>query len=1425
MKQSSKKVWKPVLKITTLFIIFSLVLSMFNIMPSQNVSAASSYLLSKDRPAFASSIEGNSFTADKAFDGDTSSRWASAWGSDPQWIYVDLGAVAVIDRVVITWQSAYSKSYKIQVSNNEINWTDIHSTTLGSGGVEDITLSGTGRYVRMLSTQRFKPQYGVSLFEFEVYGTGGVNLPSPSYGTNVALNKPTYVSSAAQPASQAVDGNDSTRWVSNASDDQWIYVDLGSVRTLGRVIINWDNAGRTYDLQVSNDATNWTTVFREMNGDGEPINLPIYASSRYLRMKGIIAVSSSGYSISEFKVYDYITGDPKPTYTITPIPVLSTVAVGQGSYALNDLTIRQPKAATYKSANVTSPLPSNDWWQSMLIDKLGGGIITLPLKAKYTKQGLGLLTPGAGYVKTSGNGITADGPPDLYVTANNISPATILNRITGYSDWSVDVVLSDNNVDKMKTTFVKGSPYLYSLFNDATTPEIYLPATTRFFDDNNNTILTTDGATFTGDHIGIEIINSDGAPTPSMVTRSYGVFAPPGTVFTRAGVKLKLSLGGGQNYLSLATLPVQSQLNYFYQHAYAFVTSTNVSYSYNETTSDVTTNFNVATSLKRTGFANTTLMTQFPHQWKITTTPLTALTYLSIRGLLKVVEGNSFTTVDKFYGIVPQFTEPGDSTYSRQTLLQYLAVLDTEMSKNLMQKDAYWQGKKLQPLAMGVLMADQIGDENYKNIFLGRIKTILVDWYTYTSGEPNYYFAYNPEWGTMYYKHSDYSSNSANLTDHHFTNGYFVFASAVLATYDQDFKDKYSGMVEHLIRDYANPSKSDTLYPFFRNFDPYDGHSWAGGYGDNANGNNQEAAGEALFSWVGQYMWGIATGNTTYRDAGIYGFTTELKAIEQYWFNYDNDNWLPGYNHKTVGQVYGSAINFGTFFSGNPYHVYGIHWLPTAEYLTSYAFDPAKAGAMYSGMVADNSGPETGWYHTIWPIQSLSDPQAVLNKWDVTNMQKDAEANTYWFVHNMATLGQRTKDIWASGGTSATVYKKGSTYSALVWNPSSSSITVTFRNAGGVTGTATVPAKSLIKVNPMQSGSPGGGSTINLALNKTVTSSANPKKPASNAVDGDSNTRWESEQSDPQWIQVDLGSTSTIDRVVLDWQNSYGKSYRIETSTNGTSWTEVYFTTSGSKGINDISFPAVSARYVKLTGIQRGSQYGYSLWEFEVYGSGGTTTLSPPTLTADTTQNNVGQPMEITFTDNSSWRNAISSVKVDGTIVNSSQYTLTAGKLTLNTSLFPTARTYEVTITATGYMVASVQQSVVTPGTALNLALNKSVTSSANAKKVASNAVDGDTSTRWESDHSDPQWIAIDLGATYAISHVILDWQSAYGKSYVIEISLNGSSWTTVYSTTSGKGGIEDITFTSSQARYVRMTGTERGTRYGYSLLEFEVYS
>jgi hypothetical protein len=130
--------------------------------------AQTATLLSQGRPVVASSAEGP-FAAANAVDGNASTRWGSAFTNN-EWIYVDLGSTATISRVVLNWEAAYGSGYQIQVSNNATTWTTIFTTTTGNGGADDLTVLGSGRYVRMLGTAR-ATQWGYSLFEFQVFGT------------------------------------------------------------------------------------------------------------------------------------------------------------------------------------------------------------------------------------------------------------------------------------------------------------------------------------------------------------------------------------------------------------------------------------------------------------------------------------------------------------------------------------------------------------------------------------------------------------------------------------------------------------------------------------------------------------------------------------------------------------------------------------------------------------------------------------------------------------------------------------------------------------------------------------------------------------------------------------------------------------------------------------------------------------------------------------------------------------------------------------------------------------------------------------------------------------------------------------------------------------------------------------------------------
>ena len=131
----------------------------------------------------------------------------------------------------------------------------------------------------------------------------------------------------------------------------------------------------------------------------------------------------------------------------------------------------------------------------------------------------------------------------------------------------------------------------------------------------------------------------------------------------------------------------------------------------------------------------------------------------------------------------------------------------------------------------------------------------------------------------------------------------------------------------------------------------------------------------------------------------------------------------------------------------------------------------------------------------------------------------------------------------------------------------------------------------------------------------------------------------------------------------------------------------------------------------------------------------------------------------------------------------------------------------------------------VTPALAQNLALNKTATASASPAQAASRAFDGSGTTRWESAYADAQFITVDLGSVQTIDRIRLTWESALGKDFTLDVSNDNATWTTVQTVTNNSSTSNEYPNLGATGRYVRMNGTQRGTAYGYSLYEFEVFN
>ncbi|MFY0512882.1 discoidin domain-containing protein [Streptomyces anulatus] len=290
-------------------------------------AAAAAVLVSQGKPATASSTEGP-FGAAAAVDGDTATRWSSAFGDD-EWLRIDLGASTSIGQVVLDWEAAYAKGYRLEVSGDGQRWTTIHSTTTGAGGVETLTVSGTGRYIRMHGTER-ATAWGYSLHEFQVYSTTGGTAPGDdvllSYGRTGSASTSQHDGTCWECSpDKAFDRDPASRWATSPeggwTDPGWIAVDLGARAEIDRVVLQWDPAhARAYRIEVSDNGTDWTTIHETASGAGFKETLDVSGTGRHVRLYATQRSGEYGYSLWEFQVWG-TGGAPNPA---PPLPAEPT---------------------------------------------------------------------------------------------------------------------------------------------------------------------------------------------------------------------------------------------------------------------------------------------------------------------------------------------------------------------------------------------------------------------------------------------------------------------------------------------------------------------------------------------------------------------------------------------------------------------------------------------------------------------------------------------------------------------------------------------------------------------------------------------------------------------------------------------------------------------------------------------------------------------------------------------------------------------------------------------------------------------------------------------------------------------------------------------------------------------------------------------
>jgi endoglucanase Acf2 len=681
-----------------------------------------------------------------------------------------------------------------------------------------------------------------------------------------------------------------------------------------------------------------------------------------------------------------------------------------------------PAFPPYVTTDFSQKVITDRWWTTLQSTQFSQPMHPHPASFKATAAGLEMAYLGA--PTTQGNGFFTTYAAGITVGVDGL--AADAARVASYTHWSV-TARWQSGAELMEATLASGSPFAF------------------FKIQGGNAVITCAAAP-------IIWYNSGGVIGLTVNGKNYGIFAPTGSAWTGT-TNLSSSLAG-KDYLSVAVLPdnAQSTLDFFRQYAYSFVVNTIASWTYVEKTAQLVTTFAV-TTVQKEGTETGTVFGLFRHQWLnlMPGTPLAPYTYASARGQMKVTTGTSFQTVMTFNGLL--MTMP-DTGYDKPTLDKYL---NSDGIPGQIGGDTY--AKPFGRCANLALIANMRGNTAKRDQIVAMLETSLQTWFSANlSGE---YFYYNKTWNRLVGCPASFGSDN-RFADHHFHYGYFLKAAAVVAQFDPTWAQQanWGGMVEMLIRDVNCPYENDPLFGRFAYFEPYEGHGYADGLGgenDNVTkGNDQESSSEAMDFNQALIHWGVATKNNLLRDQGIFQYTQETRAIEQYWWDVDNVNFPADFPKPCIGMIWSSGGVYATWFSGDAAAIQSINFLPITP------------GSLYVGRrpdyipINDAAGYNGGWDDQFNEFLVFADPvkamQRSSNGTHAGNMF-DGNSASYYYLHmnSVSTLGTLNVNVGADVPTYA-VFDKNSLRAYTAYNPDDTVRTVTFTDGYQLA----VPAKTQI---------------------------------------------------------------------------------------------------------------------------------------------------------------------------------------------------------------------------------------------------------------------------------------------------------------------------------------------------------------------------
>jgi endoglucanase Acf2 len=362
-------------------------------------------------------------------------------------------------------------------------------------------------------------------------------------------------------------------------------------------------------------------------------------------------------------------------------------------------------------------------------------------------------------------------------------------------------------------------------------------------------------------------------------------------------------------------------------------------------------------------------------------------------------------------------------------------------------------------------VVEQQGDTTARDRLLALMQKRIGEWFD--GDDSRRYFFLDRSLGAVA-SYPDEFFAIDEINDHHFWYGYWIRTAAEIALRDPAWaaKERWGGMVDLLVADIATAERGRADFPFLRNFDPYEGHSWANGLGGvgeyGVYGNNQESSSEAINAWVGLILWGEVTGNRALRDLGAYLYATEAQAINHYWFDVHGLVLAPEYKNVDVAQLFGGKYIHNTWWTDDPRQITGINLLPLTTASTYMARHPDYIRRNLAALKEEQAiwaargkkvDPPDIWQDIFAKYLALADPAQALGQWDRWGAVElgETRSHTLHWLLSLNEMGTPDLTVKADTPLHAVFRRADGRRTYLAFNAGKAPITVTFSDGKQLT--------------------------------------------------------------------------------------------------------------------------------------------------------------------------------------------------------------------------------------------------------------------------------------------------------------------------------------------------------------------------------------